>query len=1040
MARSTPVRAERGTPPSTRKTSPTPPLTATIVLARWRLRNTWGMLLVTGMGMIAAVMLVCAVPLYSQLSTTAGLHGVFTAMPDSPIIRVHAALQGLSISGVRDVRSQIEPLPQQELAKYLARGNQFSLQSRGFSMLAPKPKNAVDTIALLGDEMAQASPHMKLLAGRLPLMQSANLEAAITSLTAHSLNVHVGSVISLKFEAYTTYKNDPSNTNEIVIETSLPLHIVGIYASALSNDSFWHGAALDPIVQAQKSVNLTSYTALVSNEALLAAVVNTVPAAQKNVASGVVFSSLISDAYWYYRLDARTLTIANENDLQTSLATMQGRIADNYGKIQSSPPYPYIQNADISGPVFSTYEGPGTLELFRNRVDVALIPVTILMIEAVALILFFISMMAELLVERQADAIAVLRSRGASRRQVFGSFFTQSFGLGLIAFLVGPLLALLAVYLLVRGILGDMGQAALSTVNNDLMGTFLLLITYAAIAVAVALLAMSIATYRAVGFDVLAMRREAARSSARSLWQRFNLDLVAVVVALVGYGISLYLNSIPGLDAQTRVLVQAPLTLIAPTFLLLAGIFILLRIFPYLLRLGATLATRGRGASAVLALGQMSRAPRQSVRMALLLALATAFAIFSLIFTASQAQRIRDVAAYQVGADFSGSIPDAVTAQDVAHDRAALKSIRGVTSVTLGYTRHANTVGQDVLPVEIRAVDADTFAQRATWSDSAAPLAPLMQQLSAQRVSASTQRFKEQASINVPAVVDALTWKRLGLSVGTQFSLEASPASNSSDGIITFVALAEVQHIPTINDSTEAGDSNGSPLPGGVIVDFRSYQVAYQLVSKQLLPINYVWLRTSDDAALVANVRNALTRNTPQVSPLLDRRAIITALSSDPLTLDLIGELALGASTALLLALLGNLLASWLNARNRVTNFAVLRALGTSPRQVANVLTWEQGIIYITALVLGVLFGALLALTVIPSLVFTSVPASGATSGASNGEFYALQHILPVQIVVPPSLIIALVVLVVICIVTLGMMVRVVTQPALSQALRLNED
>jgi len=1033
MARSIPVRDERGTPPSTRKPSPTPPLTSTVVLARWRLRNTWGMLLVTGLGMIAAVMLVCAVPLYSQLSTTAGLHTIFTATPDSPIIRVHAAVQGLSIPGVRDVRTHIEPLPQQTLAKYLVGGNQFSLQSQGFQMLAPKPKNAVDTIALLGDEMAQTAPHTKLLVGRLPQTPSGDLEAAVTLLTAQSLNVHVGTVISLKFEAYTTYKNDSSNTNEIVIEASLPLHIVGIYAPAISNDDFWHGTALDPVVQAQKPANLTSYTALVSNAALITAAVNTIPAAQKNTSSGVVFSSLITDFSWYYRLDAKNLTIANQDDLQNSLQVAQGRFADNYGKIQNNPDYPYIESADISGPILSTYEGPGTLERFSNRVAVALIPVTILMIEEVALILFFISMMAELLVERQSDAIAVLRSRGASRRQVFGSFVTQSLGLGIIAFILGPLLALLVVSLLVLRILGDAGQSALSTLTGNPQGTLLLLISYAAIAVVIAILAMSLSTYRAVGFDVLALRRESARSYSRSLWQRFNLDIVAAVVAVVGYGISLYLHNLPGLDAQTLVLVQSPLALIAPTFLLLAGILILLRIFPQLLRLGATLATRGRGASAVLALGQMSRAPRQSVRMALLLALASAFAIFSLIFTASQAQRILDVAAYQVGADFSGSIPDAITAQDVARDKAALKNIRGVTSVTLGYTRHATTVGQNVLPVEIRAVDTDTFAQSATWSDQSAPLAPLMRQLSA-------QRFKAQVSYILPAVVDALTWKRLGLSVGTQFSLQASPATDTSDGIVTFVALVEVQHIPTINDSTEAGDSNGSPLPGGIIVDYRSYEVAYKQASKQQLPINYVWLRTSDNAAAVADVRKALTRNTPQVSPLLDRRAIVDGLSSDPLTLDLIGELALGASTALLLALLGNLLASWLSARNRVTNFAVLRALGTSPRQVASVLTWEQGITYVTALVLGVLFGTLLALTVIPSLVFTSVPTSGPTSGTNNGEFYALQHILPVQIIVPPSLIIALVILIVICVVTLGMMVRLVTQPALSQALRLNED
>ncbi len=1032
MARSTPVRDERGAPPSTRRADSTSLITSTVMLARWRLRNTWGMLLVTGLGMVAAVMLVCAVPLYSQMATTSGLHSVFTATPDSPILRVHATMAGISAPIVQEVRKRIEPIPQQPLAAYLTQGNQFSIQSQGFQMLSPKPKNPISPLSLFGYEMNQVVPHTRLLVGRLPRMQSNELEVAITQQTASDLNVRVGSTLQLKFQAHTTAKTD--STKQIIIDTQLPLHIVGIYTPVVTNDVFWHGAALDPVVQQQqKPADLMNYSALVSNEALTAAAVNTIPAAQKNTSSGIVFSSFILDFVWYYRLDAQKFTITNQDDLQNSLRVAQGHISDDYGKLQDSPTYPYIVSANISGPILNTYEGPGTLEQFSNRVDVALIPVNILMLEIVALILFFISMMAELLVERQADAIVVVRSRGASRRQVFGSFVTQSLGLGVIAFILGPLLALLAVYLLVLRILGNVGQTALGTLADNPQGTLLLLVSYGSIAVVIAILAMSLSTYRAVCFDMLALRRESARSHSRSLWQRFNLDIVAAVIAVSGYAISLYLNNIPGLDAQTLVLVKSPLTLIAPTFLLLAGILVLLRIFPQLLRLGATLATHGRGASAVLAFGQMSRAPRQSVRLALLLALATAFTIFSLIFTASQTQHIRDVAAYQAGADFSGSIPDAVTTQDVAHDRTALKNIRGVTSITLGYTRHAHTMGQNVSSVELRGVDADTFAQSATWSDTSTPLTPLMQQLSA-------QRFKAQVSDILPAVVDALTWQRLGLSVGTQFRLQASPATDSSDGTITFVAIAEVQHIPTINDSVEPGNSNASPLSGGVIVDYRSYQAAYKQASKQPLPINYVWLRTSDDAAIVANVRNALTRNTPHVSPLLDRRVIVDGLSSDPLTLDLIGELALGASTALLLALLGNLLASWLSARNRVTNFAVLRALGTSSVQVAGVLTWEQGITYITSIVLGIAFGALLSATAIPSLVFSSVPNTGQTSKSSSDQFYALQHIIPIQITVPASLLIALLFLSIICAIALWTMVRVVTQPALGQMLRLNED
>jgi multisubunit Na+/H+ antiporter MnhF subunit len=48
--------------------------------------------------------------------------------------------------------------------------------------------------------------------------------------------------------------------------------------------------------------------------------------------------------------------------------------------------------------------------------------------------------------------------------------------------------------------------------------------------------------------------------------------------------------------------------------------------------------------------------------------------------------------------------------------------------------------------------------------------------------------------------------------------------------------------------------------------------------------------------------------------------------------------------------------------------------------------------------------------------------------------------VLPAQIVVSPSLEIALIVLVAICLLALTMMIRVVLRPSMSQRLRLNED
>ena len=119
----------------------------------------------------------------------------------------------------------------------------------------------------------------------------------------------------------------------------------------------------------------------------------------------------------------------------------------------------------------------------------------------------------------------------------------------------------------------------------------------------------------------------------------------------------------------------------------------------------------------------------------------------------------------------------------------------------------------------------------------------------------------------------------------------------------------------------------------------------------------------------------------------------------------------------------------------------LLRALGTSSQQIASVLTWEQGITYITAILLGILFGAFLAITAIPSLVFSTAPINGIVGeGISANDFYALQQLLPVRLAVPPSLAICLLILIGICLIALLMMIRVVTRPELGQMLRINED
>jgi ABC-type antimicrobial peptide transport system permease subunit len=139
--------------------------------------------------------------------------------------------------------------------------------------------------------------------------------------------------------------------------------------------------------------------------------------------------------------------------------------------------------------------------------------------------------------------------------------------------------------------------------------------------------------------------------------------------------------------------------------------------------------------------------------------------------------------------------------------------------------------------------------------------------------------------------------------------------------------------------------------------------------------------------------------------------------------------------------LLGNLTISWLSARSRLTNFVVMRALGSTPRQIAGVIGLEQGIIYTTAIILGIIFGLLFSLIVLPTFIFTTIVANASQDQVTTGEFYVVQNVPVIHMVIPYSLIaLALGVLIVICVVALGMMVRVASRPAIGHVLRLSED
>ena len=1008
-----------------------------VQLARSQLRRSWVLFLILTFGMVVSVVIACLVPLLSTVMLTAGLRNTLRASPDNAEIILNVGTGGLSTPVVQNVHSQFDLLFQQNLGSVLL-PEQSAIISNDFALAAPSATNHT-VFTVYSTSLQQAVPQLHMLRGRIAHVTNKpthELEVMLTPDTAQQLHVNTGSIFPITLHYGVNVLSPGGMPVPQQFAATIPARVAGIFTVPSANAAYWHGEDFKTLnLSSAGKATLYQYTALTSEQALLALFDGLrtryhADAIQSVPGNGGGGTTLL----WYYRLDTTHLDINTLGSLISHITIIQSTTDSLYGSLEygnnslnePSSIFPYLASVDLSSPLLSA-NGNSVFDQYQARVETARIPVGMFAALILALLLFFISLITTLLVERQSDTIAIWRSRGASRSQTFGALLLPGIGAGILALLSGLPVAVLFVLLLTPHMLPPTELDALNTITGNPVQAMLGTIVYALSVVIAMLLTMSLSLLAAARQNVLTLRRETARSDTRpALWQRLNLDILAGAIALAGYGYTLYVANVQTQE-QTQVLIANPLALIAPLFLIIGCLLFFFRLFPLLLHVAARGASRGRGAISLLAFAQLARAPRQSVRMTMLLALATAFALFTLIFGATEAQHTRDIVAYQAGADFSGDVyyPNTPIGQAVAR----YQSIPGVLATSAGYSGQG-VGGTANLTMDVRAVDAASFGAAVIWPSQSAyqSAQPLLAQLVSLRHISSTNDI-------IPAIVDQTTINTLLLHVGSTFTVTVN---NVSPSTMQCIIIGVVDHIPTINHLLP------STVTGGVLVDYPTYLSIYTLEARSSKggvgtgaspTINQVWLHTKNDAASLANVRATLKQPAYGITNLVDRRLLLAAQQSDPLYLVLASMLSIGTVTALLLALVGTLFASWVNVRARVIQFVTLRALGATFKQAAGIFAWEQAVVYTTGLLLGGGFALLLVLSVIPDLTFTSI-----NSSLSSQQFFALQSALAPQIVVPASLALLLPIAVGIFVLALTMMARVVAQPATGQVLRLNED
>lgn len=582
------------------------------------------------------------------------------------------------------------------------------------------------------------------------------------------------------------------------------------------------------------------------------------------------------------------------------------------------------------------------------------------------LVLYFLGLVAAMLVQRQRNEIAVLRSRGASRLWVAAIYLLEWSLLGAFALLVGPPVGRSLAHLVGRtqSFLDFSRTADLTTRLTP--NTF----SFGLAAVALALLFSAIPAWQAGRDTIVSYKQEQARARQRPLWQRAYLDLILLAPSLYGLYTLRQSAGQGSLRLFGRALISGspfenPVLFLLPTFFIVALSLLLLRLLPRLISALAWVSARLPGTVPVLALRQLSRSSGGHMGPLMLMVITLSLAGFVASMAQTLDRSLQDSVYYQIGADLNlvesgeytgetGSSaplpPGAPQPQTPSTSEPAVWNFLPVSDhLSLPGVEAAARVGR--YEAELRTggrrsrgrligLDRTDFPGVAFFRYDFAPepLGALMNRL---------------ALDPSALLVDVDTWERSNLNPGDQVQMQV--ASSGERQILDFKVVGVVEYFPTLY-----------PSDGPIYVANLEY--IFEAFSG-LVPYD-VWLHTSPQADTQAVV-TGLNQLGVSVIRTQDARAALDESFAAPNRQGVLGLLSVGFMTASILTVTGFLLYALLSFRERFIHLGVLRAIGLSTGQMAAYLALEQFVLILTGLAAGTAIAVLSAYLFIPHLPVT---------------------------------------------------------------------
>ena len=648
----------------------------------------------------------------------------------------------------------------------------------------------------------------------------------------------------------------------------------------------------------------------------------------------------LTRAYWHYAVDYHELTIRD-------VPHVMRRYQD------------YVRLAAPAGVSFNFAIAP-LLESYLLRAATLERTLSFLQIPSALLLLLFVAMLSQLVIDGDRNEIAVLKSRGAAGRQILSAYLIEALLLGAVGLVLGLPLAVFIVRVIgaSNGFLDFVARPALPLLLSWRMLGFALL------GVAIFVGSLVVPLVRTTGVSIVGLKSRHARAPRSLPWQRYLLDFVLLGVA--GYAFVSFRQRrtiqelIPAESAPLD-----PLLFLASTAFILGAGLLTLRLFPIAVRLAFRLGRRLWSPAVYAGLVQVSRSRGREYFAMIFLILTLGVGLASSTTARTINRSAEDDISYQVGADLallpefqSDAPPENVDLLDPLAAPAAptgsapavqyrapplgpFRALPGVERLTTVFRAPSASMvipGSNRVALQVMAVVPHEFG-RITWFRNDLLPAHINHHLNL--IADHPTGILLSADVRDRGVrlgdLVRLTWKR-------QLPIQA-------------IVLGFVDYWPSF-DPNAAGRGR-SPTFAVANFDY--------VFAKMATEPYELWMDL-EPGAQSGPLYAAVEEQELRVLEIRDTAQITIEAKNDPLLQGTNGVLTFGFLTAVLVSVTGYVLFLVFALRERTLQFGLLRALGVHRRQVVGMLVLEQLLTGGFAILSGLAIGQIAALLYVPLL------------------------------------------------------------------------